>query len=334
MNVLITGGAGYIGSHVNKLLTRNGYRTVVYDNLSGGHRELAKWGRFIQGDLADGEALGQVIRQNNISAVFHFASFLNVTESVSSPFKYYQNNVCNTLNLLEAMRAGGCDTLVFSSTCAVYGEPDSVPITEDMPRRPINPYGRTKAMVEQMFEDYAAAYGLKYVALRYFNAAGADPEGETGEWHVPEPHIIPRLLNAALSGDGSFQIYGDDYDTRDGTCIRDYIHVSDLAEAHLLALRYLQAGNASDFFNLGNATGVSNLEIVRSVLRVTGRPLLVTVAKRRPGDPSVLVGDSRKAREILRWRPQYPDIDTIVAHAWNWRQRLPGLSTGGEPPNA
>lgn len=328
MSVLITGGAGYIGSHVNKLLTQNGYDTIVYDNLLGGHREVLRWGRFVQGDIGNEALLDQTLRDHAISAVFHFASYLNVSESVLSPAKYYHNNVVNTFRLLEAMRHNDCKTIIFSSTCATYGEPDRMPITEATLQAPINPYGHTKLVVENMFRDYAAAYGLRFVALRYFNAAGADPEAETGEWHEPEPHIIPRMLDVAAAGAGVFTLYGDDYPTRDGTCIRDYIHVSDLAEAHLLALRYLEQGGESDFFNLGNAKGTSNLEIVEAVRRITGRPIAMELAARRQGDPPVLVGDSSKASELLGWTPRYPDIDTIIRHAWVWHQRRSLLEHG------
>lgn len=330
MSFLITGGAGYIGSHVNKLLSESGYDTIVYDNLSGGHREVVKWGRFVEGDIGDGETLGKVIRENGVTAVFHFASYLDVTESVTDPAKYYQNNVINTFGLLEAMRGSGCDTIIFSSTCATYGEPREMPINEATPQKPINPYGMTKLVIERMFQDYAAAYRLKYVVLRYFNAAGADPAGEIGEWHTPEPHIIPRLLDVTCGRAGLFKIFGADYPTRDGTCVRDYIHVSDLADAHLLAIEYLHRGNPSDFFNLGNASGTSNLEIVDSVRRVTGMDIAVEITARRPGDPPVLVGDSRKANRVLGWQPRYTDIDTIIRHAWNWHLQRQRLECGAE----
>lgn len=317
MSVLITGGAGYIGSHVNKLLSRSGYSTIVYDNLIGGHRSMVRWGQFVQGDLENETLLDRVFRENKIEAVFHFASYLNVGESVLQPAKYYYNNVINTYRLLEAMRRNGCKTIVFSSTCATYGQPEKMPITEETVQNPINPYGNTKWIAEKMFQDYAAAYGLRYVALRYFNAAGADPEGEIGEWHDPEPHIIPRLLETAQTS-GVFKLYGTDYPTRDGTCIRDYIHVADLAQAHLLALEYLGKGGESGFFNLGNTAGTSNLEVIDAVRHITGMPITIEQALRRTGDPPVLIGDSGRARKLLGWQPQYPDIETIVEHAWKW----------------
>lgn len=316
--ILITGGAGYIGSHVNKLLNCSGYKTVVFDNLVYGHKYSIKWGDFVQGDLEDKEQLEAVFQNYNIDAVIHFAAFAYVGESVSDPAKYYKNNVSNTLNLLETMRKYGCGKIIFSSTCATYGEPERVPITEDMPQNPINPYGKTKLMVENIFKDYAAAYGLKFVVLRYFNAAGADPDCEIGEWHVPETHLIPLVLDAAAGVRSSIKVFGTDYETRDGSCIRDYIHVSDLASAHLNALEYLNEGGESDFFNLGNTEGTSVFEVIEAVKKQTGRAFAVERVERRPGDPAILVGNAEKARRILNWQPAYPDIDTIVKHAWAW----------------
>lgn len=323
MAVLVCGGAGYIGSHINKALYAEGYKTVVFDNLSCGHREAVKWGTFVQGDLANFSDLESVFQRYKIDAVFHLAAFAYVGESVNAPEKYYYNNVVNTLNLLRVMRKYGCDKILFSSTCAIYGEPECIPITEDMPQRPINPYGATKFMVERIFQDYAIAYGLKYVTLRYFNAAGADPGCEIGESHDPETHIIPLLLDAAGGQRPDIMIFGTDYDTFDGSCIRDYIHVADLAGAHILALQYLEQGGESGFFNLGNEKGTSVLELVDSVKRVTGRTFPVVPAGRRAGDPAKLVGSGRKAQSILGWKPIYPDIDTIVLHAWNWHERRP-----------
>lgn len=320
MAVLVCGGAGYIGSHINKQLYKEGYKTVVFDNLVHGHREAVKWGEFEQGDLSNIEDIERVFEKYQIEAVLHFAAYAYVGESVIEPEKYYYNNVANTLNLLKVMRRHGCDKIIFSSTCATYGEPASIPITEDMPQNPMNPYGATKLMVERIFKDYHTAYGLEYVVLRYFNAAGADPEGEIGESHNPETHIIPLILDAAGGQREDIKVFGTDYDTPDGSCVRDYIHVYDLATAHLLALRHLEEGRGSDFFNLGNESGTSVLEVIDSVKRVTGRNFRVTLAERRPGDPARLVGSSRKAQEILGWKPIYGEIDRIVEHAWKWHE--------------
>ncbi len=320
MAILICGGAGYIGSHVNKLLSRNGYETVVFDNLVYGHREAVRWGSFEQGDLRNIAELENVFRKYRIDAVLHFAAYAYVGESVTDPEKYYFNNVSNTLNLLRVMREHDCDKFIFSSTCATYGEPERVPITEDMPQRPVNPYGASKLMVERILRDYGAAYGLQFVVLRYFNAAGADPDGEVGESHTPETHLIPLVLDAANGKREDIRVFGCDYDTPDGSCIRDYIHVYDLATAHMLALRRLEKGLGSDCFNLGNARGVSVLEVIDSAKRITGRDFKVTMVGRRPGDPAKLVGSCEKARGVLGWNPVYEDIDTIVSHAWQWHQ--------------
>lgn len=318
MAILICGGAGYIGSHINKQLHKEGYETVVLDNLIYGHKEAVKWGTFIKGDLANIDEIEAVFEKYPIEAVYHFAAFAYVGESVLEPEKYYYNNVVNTLNLLQVMRKHGCNKIIFSSTCATYGEPEKVPITEDMPQNPINPYGMTKLTVERIFKDYRKAYGLQFAVLRYFNAAGADPDGELGESHTPETHLIPLVLDAASGKRADIKVFGIDYDTPDGSCIRDYIHVTDLADAHVRALRYLEAGGEGDFFNLGNTIGTSVLEVVESVKRVTGRDFTVTLSDRRPGDPAKLVGSSEKARRVLDWEPQYGAIDTIVSHAWNW----------------
>ena len=320
MAVLVCGGAGYIGSHINKLLARNGYETIVFDNLIYGHREAVKWGEFVQGDLKNPEDLNQIFEKYHIDAVFHFAAYAYVGESVREPEKYYINNVANTLRLLRAMRKYNCNKIIFSSTCATYGEPKKTPITEDQEQKPINPYGASKLMVERIFKDYSAAYGLKFVILRYFNAAGADPDGEIGESHDPETHLIPLILDAASGKRPDIKVFGTDYPTPDGSCIRDYIHVYDLATAHLKALEYLNQGGTSDFFNLGNAAGTSVLEAIESVRRVTGRDFKVTMTDRRPGDPAKLTGSSEKARRVLNWEPVYGDIDTIVRHAWNWHE--------------
>ncbi len=321
MAILVCGGAGYIGSHINKQLNKEGYETIVFDNLIYGHREAVKWGTFIEGDLANEAALEAVFERFRIDAVFHFAAYAYVGESVEKPEKYYYNNVVNSLNLLKVMRRHDSNKIIFSSTCATYGEPEKVPITEDMPQNPINPYGMTKLTVERIFKDYQKAYGLKFAVLRYFNAAGADPDGEIGESHDPETHIIPLVLDAASGKRDDIKVFGTDYDTTDGSCVRDYIHVSDLADAHLKALHYLENGGESDFFNLGNSLGTSVLEVIDSVKRVTGKEFKVTLSDRRAGDPAKLVGSSEKAEKVLGWKPRYADIDTIVAHAWNWHEK-------------
>lgn len=320
MAILVCGGAGYIGSHINKQLYKEGYETIVFDNLIYGHKEAVKWGKLVVGDLKNVDEIEAVFKNNQIDAVFHFAAYAYVGESVDHPEKYYYNNVANTLNLLHVMMKYGCNKIIFSSTCATYGEPEKVPITEDMPQNPINPYGATKLMVERIFQDYHKAYGLQYVVLRYFNAAGADPDGEIGESHNPETHILPLVLDAASGKRPDIKVFGTDYDTPDGSCIRDYIHVYDLATAHLLALHHLEAGKESQFFNLGNEKGTSVLEVVNSVKQVTGRDFKVTLTDRRPGDPAKLVGSSQKAQEVLGWKPVYGDIDAIVGHAWKWHE--------------
>ena len=320
MAILVCGGAGYIGSHINKALHQEGYETITFDSLIYGHRAAVKWGTFVKGDLANPDDLEAVFRNHDIDAVFHFAAFTYVGESVEDPEKYYYNNVGNTLNLLKVMRKHDCNKIIFSSTCATYGELEKLPLTEDMPQHPINPYGATKLMVERIFKDYHAAYGLEFVVLRYFNAAGADPDGEIGESHNPETHLIPLVLDAASGKRADIKVFGTDYDTPDGSCIRDYVHVTDLASAHLLALHHLEAGRGSDFFNLGNARGTSVLEVVEAARRVTGRDFKVTLTERRSGDPPKLVGSSEKAMRVLGWRPRFADIDAIIKHAWNWHQ--------------
>ena len=319
--ILICGGAGYIGSHVNKLLSNHGYETVVFDSLIYGHREAVKWGTFIQGDLKNISDIEGVFQRYSIEAVFHFAAFAYVGESVKEPEKYYYNNIVNTLNLLHVMRKYGCKKIIFSSSCATYGEPEKMPITEQMPQNPVNPYGFTKLAVEHILQDYQRAYGLEYVVLRYFNAAGADPDGEIGESHDPETHIIPLVLDAVSGKRPDIKVFGTDYPTPDGSCVRDYIHVSDLAEAHLLSLNYLENGGKSDCFNLGNEIGTSVLEVVNAVKHVTGQDFPVTFAPRRQGDPAILVGSSEKARTVLDWKPQFADINTIVRHAWKWHEQ-------------
>ncbi|MBI2353850.1 MAG: UDP-glucose 4-epimerase GalE [Deltaproteobacteria bacterium] len=320
--IFVTGGAGYIGSHAAKELARGGYSPLVLDNLSCGHRELAKWSAFIEGDLSDKTFLRNVFTTYPIQAVMHFAGFAYVGESVNDPAKYYRNNVANTLNLLEAMREAGVDKMIFSSTCATYGIPQTIPISEDHPQLPINPYGRSKLMVETMLRDFCHAYQMKYVALRYFNAAGADPAGEIGEWHNPETHLIPLALDAAVGKRKILNIFGTDYDTPDGTCIRDYIHVSDLADAHVLALEYLKSGGESINLNLGNGQGFSVHDVVKMVEKVTGKIVPIQAVLRRLGDPPVLVGSSSMAKQILGWRPVHDSLEDIITTAWNWHSKL------------
>lgn len=322
MTVLICGGAGYIGSHANKLLTQKHCDTIVYDNLVCGHKDAVKWGRFVEADLNDSTTLDKVFSENKIDAVFHFAAYTCVGESVDDPAKYYINNVANTINLLEAMRRHNCDKIVFSSTCATYGEPEVLPLTEEMPQKPVNPYGWTKLMIERIFRDYNRAYGLKFIALRYFNAAGADPDGEIGENHIPETHLIPLVIDAAYGKRPDIKVFGTDYPTNDGTCIRDYIHVSDLAEAHWLALEYMNQTGESGFFNLGNESGTSVLEIIEAVKQATGKDFKVTLSDRRAGDPPVLVGSSALAQKVLGWKPKYSDINIIIEHAVKWYRNL------------
>ncbi len=317
--ILIAGGAGYIGSHTNKILNKRGYETVVYDNLSRGHREFAKWGHFVPGDLADKDQLRLCFKTYPIEAVMHYCAFCYVGESVDHPAEYYRNNVVNTLNLLDVMVEFGVKYFIFSSTCATYGNPLQILITEDHPQQPINPYGKSKLMVEQILKDYDYTYGIRHVCLRYFNAAGADPEGEIGEWHDPEPHLIPLALQVAAGQRAHIQIYGTDYDTPDGTCIRDYIHINDLAAGHLSALEHLKKGAASDAFNLGNGNGFSVKDVIRAAERVTGKPIKVVEAERRPGDPPILVGSADKARKILNWKPEYPSLDEIIKTSWFWQ---------------
>jgi UDP-glucose 4-epimerase len=320
--VLVTGGAGYIGSHTNKLLHRKGYDTIVFDNLAHGHRECSKWGTFILGDLADRQALRDLFESNRIKAVMHFAAYTYVGESFERPEKYYRNNVANTLHLLHAMIENGVRHLVFSSTCAVYGNPVQIPITEAHPLDPISPYGRGKQMVETILKDLDAAHGLRYASLRYFNAAGADPDGEIGEWHDPETHLIPLVLDAALGTREEVKIFGTDYDTPDGTCVRDYIHVTDLAAAHVAALEHLKTTDTSNIFNLGNGNGFSVRQVIDESRNVTGREIPVQEVERRPGDPSTLIGSSDKARKVLGWTPRFANLSEIIGTAWAWHKRL------------
>jgi len=322
-NVLVVGGAGYIGSHMCKYLAKNGYQPIVLDNLVYGHREAVKWGPFIEGSMADSTLLGQILTEYPIAAVMHFAAFCYVGESVEDPGKYYRNNVAATITLLEKMIEKNISNFIFSSSCAVYGEPVEIPITEQHLQNPINPYGRSKYMVEQILDDFSAAYGLKHVSLRYFNAAGADPDGEIGEDHSPETHLIPLVLKTALGQRGAIHIFGDDYPTPDGTCIRDYIHIDDLAQAHLLALERLLSGLQGGKYNLGNGNGYSVKEVIEVARDVTGKEIPLKVVERRPGDPAVLVGSSEKATAELGWKPRFTDLNAIVETAWQWHKRRP-----------
>lgn len=320
--ILVTGGAGYIGSHINKELNKQGYETVVIDNLSYGHEDFVKWGVLERVDLSNSREIRKVFQNYPIDAVMHFAAFTYVGESVEDPQKYYLNNLRNTLNLLKVMLEFEVEKIVFSSTCATYGDPLEIPITEDHPQTPISPYGRGKFMVEQVLRDYSQAYGLKYVSLRYFNAAGADPDGELGESHQPETHLIPLILDAALGRREDIKIFGTDYPTPDGTCIRDYIHVTDLADAHIKALEYLENSGKSEVFNLGNGNGFSVREVIEEARKVTGRKITAVETDRRPGDPPILIGSSKKAREILKWEPKFDDLSQIISTAWEWHKNL------------
>ncbi|MDS4032060.1 MAG: UDP-glucose 4-epimerase GalE [Candidatus Contendobacter sp.] len=317
-SILVTGGAGYIGSHACKALARAGYLPVVYDNLVYGHEWAVKWGPLERGDLLDGTRLAEVIARYRPAAAIHFAAYAYVGESVSDPAKYYGNNVGGTLSLLAALRAGGVERLVFSSTCATYGVPERLPIDESHPQRPVNPYGHSKWMIEQVLRDYAQAYELCSIALRYFNAAGSDPDGEIGEDHTPETHLIPLVLRAARDPNAPVSIHGTDYPTPDGTCIRDYIHVTDLADAHLRALAALEKGAETAAYNLGTGRGHSVREIVAAARRVTGREIAVVEGPRRPGDPPELVADATRAGIELGWIPGFTEIDDIIETAWRW----------------
>ena len=324
LSILVVGGAGYIGSHMVKRLHQAGCKVTTLDNLSTGYRDAVCYGEFVQGDLADRPFLDELFGSQSFDAVMHFASFIQVGESVQQPAKYYENNLVNTLNLLNAMQKAGVNKFIFSSTAATFGEPQYCPIDEKHPQQPINPYGRTKLMVEQALADYEKAYGLKSICLRYFNAAGADPDGELGERHEPETHLIPLVLQAASGRRAYIQVNGRDYDTPDGTCIRDYIHITDLCEAHWLAVQSLMDGGESSAYNLGNGSGFSVQEVIDTANRVTGKPVKVLDGPRRAGDPARLVADSRKAKEALGWTPQYAALDSIIAHAWRWEQTVRG----------
>ncbi len=320
-HVLVTGGAGYIGSHACKALAAAGYVPVSFDNLVYGHEWAVRWGPFVQGDILDRAALDAVMEKYRPVAVMHFAAFAYVGESVEHPGKYYRNNVAGSLTLLEAMRDHGVDKFIFSSTCATYGVPTVVPIPENHPQAPINPYGASKLMIEQMLRDFDTAHGLRSISLRYFNAAGADPAGETGEAHDPETHLIPLVLDAAAGVRPEIVVYGDDYDTPDGTCIRDYIHVTDLAAAHVLGLRALEEGAKTAAYNLGNGRGFSVKEVIDTARAVTGREIPVRMGPRRAGDPPRLVGDAARIRKELNWQPQHASLEAMIGTAWKWHQR-------------
>lgn len=325
--ILVTGGAGYIGSHTVLALVRAGYQVVILDNLVYGHRDLVEkvlQVELIVGDTSDHSLLDHLFKTRSIDAVMHFSAYAYVGESVTDPAKYYRNNVLGTLTLLEAMLAASIQKFVFSSTCATYGVPEFIPIPENHPQNPINPYGASKLMVERILADFDVAYGLRSVRFRYFNAAGADPDGSLGEDHNPETHLIPLVLLTALGKQPAISIFGTDYPTPDGTCIRDYIHVSDLADAHILGLEYLLNGGKSEVFNLGNGNGFSVREVIAAAEQVTGLTIPVHQSDRRPGDPPYLIGSSEKARNILGWQPQYPGITDIMAHAWQWHQQRHG----------
>jgi UDP-glucose-4-epimerase GalE len=319
MHILVTGGAGYIGSHTCKRLALNGHRVTVYDNLSTGWRDLVKWGRLVEGDLRDGEKLRKIF-QGGVDGVIHFAAKSAIAESVSDPGEYYANNVGGTLSLLRAMVEAAVPHIVVSGTASVYGQPERVPVAEDAPLAPINPYGMTKVIMERMLQDFERAHGLSWTSLRYFNAAGCDPDAETGERHIPESHLIPRVLMAAAGRVDSLELFGDDYDTPDGTCIRDYIHVQDLAEAHILALRRLVSGGKSMAANLGVGAGLSIRQIIAAAENVSGKKVPYRISPRRPGDPAMLIADPSLAKRALGWTPVHSSIENIIATAWRWLQ--------------
>jgi UDP-glucose 4-epimerase len=322
--ILVTGGAGYIGSHYVQYAEAQGEKVVVLDSLVYGHREaVGENTAFVQGDMGDSALLDHIFTTYPISAVVHFAAFAYVGESVEEPAKYYGNNFVATLAVLDAMRRHNVPYFVFSSTCATYGNPQYIPMDEKHPQSPINPYGESKFFVEHVLRSYSHAYGLKAVALRYFNAAGADPQGRIGESHNPETHLIPLILQTALGQRASIKVFGTDYDTPDGTCIRDYIHILDLAQAHAQALIYLRNGGESDVFNLGNGLGFSVREVIATCEEVCQRPIAVTESPRRAGDPPRLIASAEKAHRVLGWKPLYPDLKTILTHAWQWEQNRP-----------
>jgi len=318
MKILVVGGAGYIGSHMVKQLAQSGHDVLTLDNLSYGYRDAVKYGEFVEGDLGDSLILDAIFKAGNIDAVMHFAGFIQVGESVLKPAMYYHNNVVNTHTLLDAMLRHKVKNFIFSSTAAIFGEPDYTPIDEKHPKQPINPYGHSKLMIEQILEDYDTAYGLRSTCLRYFNAAGADPDGELGERHVPETHLIPLILQAASGRRADIKVFGDDYTTDDGTCVRDYIHINDLCEAHSLALQKMINSDQSARYNLGNGQGFSVKQVIDVAREVSGKEFKVTVEPRRAGDPAVLVADATLAKKELGWQPKFADLKDIVKTAWHW----------------
>lgn len=321
--ILVTGGLGYVGSHTVKTLVKNGYNVLSLDNLEYGHRSASAGAQVIIGDFGDRNLIQNVFSSNKIDAVMHFAAYAAVGESVANPFKYYENNVSRSLVLLDEMVKAGIKQMVFSSSAATYGEPNQIPIPEDHPKNPTNPYGRSKLIIEDILRDFDTAYGLKSVSLRYFNASGADPEGELGEDHDPEEHLIPIVLQVALGKRTKVSVFGEDWDTPDGTCIRDYVHVMDLAEAHVLALKSLAAGNGTTSYNLGNGNGYSVKQVIEIAREVTGRQIDAVPADRRPGDPARLVASSDKIRSELGWEPKIPDLHRIIETAWAWHSAHP-----------
>ena len=316
--ILVTGGAGYIGSHTCKLLAEHGYEPLTIDNLINGHKWAVKWGKLIFGDICDSALLDTIFERHQPSAVIHFAGYIDARVSFKQPIMFYKNNFSSTMSLLAAMQKNNCTKIIFSSSCSIYGIPDKIPITEDMAQKPINPYGRSKLMVEHMLQDCEYAYGIKHIVLRYFNAAGADLSGEIGECHNPETHIIPLLLQTAMKKKTYFQIFGTNYPTRDGTSIRDYIHVNDIAMAHVMALNDLLENHQSQVFNVGSEKGHSVNEIIEMVRKVTKSSLSLKKGQPDPGDPPELIADSNKIKKKLKWSPQYSDIETIVQSAWQW----------------
>lgn len=319
--LLIVGGAGYIGSHTNKMLAQLGYKTIVLDNLIYGHRHFVKWGIFMEGDIADRNLLDNLFQKYPIKAVMHFSAFAYVGESVQHPSKYYNNNVVNTINLLDTMVKHDVKHFIFSSTCATFGEPSYLPIDEKHPQNPMSPYGKSKLMVEQILADYEHAYDLKHIILRYFNASGADPDCEIGEDHTPETHLIPLVLDAAIGKRDSISVFGTDYDTEDGTCVRDYIHINDLAKAHILGLEWMLKHNQSNQFNLGNGEGFSVKQIIDVVKKVTNRDFTINYADKRDGDPATVIGSYEKVKEVLGWEPEFNTIESIIDTAWAWHQK-------------
>jgi len=322
MNILVAGGAGYIGSHTVKELTREDYNVITFDNFSTGKRDLITGGEVFEGDLMDRHCLKKVFKKYNIRAVLHFASLIQVKESFENPQKYYRANLISSMNLLEAMMEAGVNNFIFSSSAAVYGLPDKTPITESHNLHPINPYGQTKFFVEKILEDYSKAYGINFISLRYFNAAGADPEGQTGEMHDPETHLIPNILLSLLGEKKKLEVYGTDFPTPDGTAIRDYVHVTDLAKAHVLALKKLLSAPESMFINLGSNRGFSVFEIIKKAEEVTGEKVPHTLKPRRKGDPPILLASNKKAKDLLSWELSCSDIETIISTAWSWHQSL------------